>query len=210
MLGTLTLLALAARSQMQFQYAPTDLKYPPAQPVPAARRDRMPKPSDIGDIDDDDEDDDGPAYTPTLAPTYGQPANPSFSPTFTPSTTVTPPPPQQRPQPAPRAETAAPRTAAPAPRPAAPPLKKVAETPEPAPKVGGFRRVGNKVFKQMDDGFLTDTAYRADANLETVEVRAGSADYSRLIAEHRDLARYFRLSDQLVVVFENVVYRVVP
>ena len=84
-----------------------------------------------------------------------------------------------------------------------------AAAPEPA-RPGGYRRVAGKTFKQQADGFLVDVLYRPDANLRVVEVTAGGPEYARLLEEHKDLAQFFRLSDRLVVVLDDVVYRVVP
>ena len=85
-----------------------------------------------------------------------------------------------------------------------------AETPRPAAPGPAFRRVGQKTFKRDAEGFYVDTAFRADAKLPVVEVTAGSKEYVALLDSVKDLAQYFRLSDRLVVVLGETVYRVVP
>lgn len=200
-IGTLTFLVAAARSQLTFQYPPKDLRYAPPRPAPPPEKNRAPRPSDISDFDDDEVPALGagvPSYSPSQAPSY----MPSY----------TPPPAAPDGQPAPAAPPAprptsrvAPETEATAPT--APPHRaKPARTPKP----GGYRRVAGKTFKQGEDGVFVDTTYRAEAGLRVVEVKAGSPEYTRLLDERRELTQFFRLADRLVVVLDDVVYRVVP
>jgi hypothetical protein len=206
-IAVVTLLTMAARSQLRFQYPPEDLRYAPARPVPPVQN-RAPRPSDISDFEEEDVPNAAaPAYTPSISPGYAPGYAPSYAPSYAPPAAAgSEPRPAPAPQPAPREPAAdavePPRPTAPTPRPKA--------APAPAPKAGGFRRVGGKTFKQAEDGFFVDTAYRADSKLQVVEVKAGSPEYTRLVELHRELAPYFRLADRLVVVFDGVVYRVVP
>lgn len=78
------------------------------------------------------------------------------------------------------------------------------------PDVGRVRRVGSKSFRRDATGVLVDTAYVAKNGLEEVTVVAGSDAYVSLLESRQDLRPYFRLDDHLIVVVDNIVYRVVP
>ena len=204
------LLFLATRSQTRIQQPPADLKYAPARPIPAAPSGRGGANGgtiDLDEIDEDDFDDEDlglpePGYRPGVSPAYPVPPINSAPPA---------PAPQQQPQqPAPQPQT--PQQPTSEERPARPaPLRRVSvETPRPAAPGPAFRRVGQKTFKRDAEGFYVDTAFRADAKLPVVEVKAGSKEYVALLDSVKDLAQYFRLSDRLVVVLGETVYRVVP
>lgn len=208
-LASVVVLVMATLSQMQWQKAPEGLheKYLPARATPVPPANRNPSPSDVGEVDPNATFDAGaaaqPSYRPTLTPGFGatgetsQQFTPTYAPSFTPSASpVTAPRPETAPSPAPVAAPPAPRAAS--------------HPPTPAPKGGGFRRVAGKTFKQQDDGFFVDTSYRDGLNLPVVQVTAGSPEYASLLAQHRELAQFFRLSDRLVLVSGDVVYRVVP
>ena len=203
-IGTITLLAWTASSQLRFQRPPEDLRYAPPRPAPAPERNRAPRPSDVSDFDEEDVPVDtgrpAPSYSPSLAPSYMPTyAPPPAAPDSRPAPSL-PPAPRTNPEAAPEAE---------APRPPAAPVQ-ARPAPAPAPKPAGYKRVAGKTFKQNADGFFVDTTYRPEANLQVVEVKAGSPEYTRLLDTRRELAQFFRLADRLVVVLDDVVYRVVP
>jgi hypothetical protein len=75
---------------------------------------------------------------------------------------------------------------------------------------GEIRQMGDKTFRRETDGTWVDVAFDRSKDLKVVEVVAGSGDYQRLLATERQLGAYFRLSDQLVVVFGDTVYRLLP
>lgn len=213
-LAAIILIFLAARSQMQWEVAPQSIrdKYAPAvaKPVPPANRPTTP--ADVGDVDPNGPGASGasqPGYRPSLAPGFGSGA-PAESPygnqQFTPS--VTPAAPAPRPAPRPDTSSAAPPPA----RPAAPPRAAAAPKQEPpvASSAPEYRRVAGKTFKQRSDGFLVDTTYQDGSSLPVVELAAGGDAYEHTLDAHRELARFFRLSDRLVLVSDDVVYRIHP
>ena len=86
--------------------------------------------------------------------------------------------------------------------------------PAGAPEASTFstdtRRVASKTFRRRGDGTWVDTAFREEDKLPLITVIAGSPESKRLLEEHKGLLPFFRLADQLIVVFEGTVYRVVP
>lgn len=203
------LLVLAARSQMRLQPPPTDLTYAPARSSasPSNRQSQRSSTTETGD-----ELDTNPASG-SINPATGVPdlAVPGYpaAPAYTDPSYMRPMP---RPEvhPLPAAPSATPLTQpVPAPPRTASAPNHPPSPPEPASSAR-FRRVGDKTFASNPDGFLVDTSYVATANLPVVEVVAGSAEYARVLEEHRDLAQFFRLSDRLIVVSDGAVYRVVP
>ena len=219
LLVTVVLLFLSARAQMQFQVSPTDIKYGPVQRIPAASPDS--REAANAEEDDDDDSDSAPAQRggygagliPGIPGISGGPLFPSApqSPAYTPapaapSRTVLPPAGHAGPA---KAE---PESAPPSTAPAGPvtrPRSSVRSDGAPV-DTGRIRRVGGKSFKRDGTGTLVDSAYNANAGLEIVTVVAGSDAYVRLLEERQDLRQFFRLDDRLIVVVDNIVYRVVP
>jgi hypothetical protein len=200
------LLVLAARSQMRIQQTPTDLKYAPARPTPVATKQTARTPDeDAASLDTNP----APGIDPnTGVPALGMPAYP-MAPVYGDSS--------QRPMPRPEVRTLPPAQTPTAPPPVATPSihgTHAAGPQQPAPSSAAqssrFRRVGDKIFAVAANGFLVDTTFVEGSNLPVVEVVAGSPDYDRLLEQRADLAQYFRLSDKLIVVADNTVYRVVP
>jgi hypothetical protein len=144
-----------------------------------------------------------PGYRPGIAPNYPiaplevtpQP-NPAFQPP------AARPEPQQKNEPAPKAGGAAPAPPA--------PLRRTSTAAPPSAKGPAYRRVGQKTFKQESDGALVDIEFKPEAKLKVVELVAGSDEYNAVLKQIAALGQYFRLSDHLVVVFDDVVYRVSP
>lgn len=219
LLVTVVLLFLSARAQMQFQESPTDIKYGPVQRIPAASQDSRA----AGKAEEEDEDQDtapsqpgpyGAGIIPGIPGIIGGPLFPSApqAPAYTPA-----------PAPSPKTDTpaagrpAAPKvTPEPVPPPAAGPVdpatrpRSSARGDNPPVDTGRIRRVGGKSFKRDAAGVLVDSAYDANAGLEEKTVVAGSDAYVRLLEARQDLRQFFRLDDRLIVVVDNIVYRVVP
>lgn len=219
LLVTVILLYLSARSQMHFQTAPTDIKYAPAQRIPAAT-DRKGAADERESNDADEDGDDGArsggygtGIIPGIPGISGGPLFPSApqAPAYTPAPTA--------PARSDKAPTVTPKAAkdepestnpyAPQAGPTAPP-KATGRRESTASDVGRMRRVGTKSFKRDANGFLVDTTYTSESGLETIELVAGTDSYVRLLEARPDLQQYFRLDDRLIVVVDNVVYRVVP
>lgn len=218
LLVTVVLLFLSARAQMQFQESPTDIKYGPVQRIPAASPDARA----AGKADEVDEDADtapstpganGAGIIPGIPGINGGPLFPSApqAPAYTPAPTA---PPRTEPPAAGRA--AAPKVtpeSAPLPTTPADPSTRPRSTvrsDDPPADAGRIRRVGGKSFKRDATGVLVDSAYDAKAGLEVKTFVAGSDAYIQLLEARQDLRQFFRLDDRLIVVVDNIVYRVVP
>ena len=65
----------------------------------------------------------------------------------------------------------------------------------------------NKNFFNQSNVWV-DSDFNADARLPEVKVKFASEEYFKLAAADRDLARYFSLGEEVVVVWKNQVYRV--
>lgn len=218
LLVTVVLLFLSARAQMQFQVSPTDIKYGPVQRIPAASQDSRAS----GNAEEEDDDSDsaptqpggyGAGIIPGIPGITGGPLFPTSpqAPAYTPAPAA-----PARTEPPKAGQSApvkvAPETAPTSPGPAEPntrPRSSVRSEGPPA-DTGRIRRVGGKSFKRDGTGTLVDTAYNSNAGLEIVTVVAGSDAYVTLLEARQDLRQFFRLDDRLIVVVDNIVYRVVP
>jgi len=67
--------------------------------------------------------------------------------------------------------------------------------------------VGNKNFQNQNSVWI-DTEYTDQVKLSEVRVKFGSDEYFDLVRRDPELARYFALGTQVVVVWKNNVYRV--
>ena len=67
--------------------------------------------------------------------------------------------------------------------------------------------VANKNFFNQNNVW-TDADYSPNAKLKEVTVRFGSEEYFDLVHKDAELARYFALGEEVVVVFRNTVFRV--
>jgi Ca-activated chloride channel family protein len=69
------------------------------------------------------------------------------------------------------------------------------------------RTVGGKTFT-LKDGVWVDADYKEGSRLPTVEVKFGSDEFFKLIADEPQLAEYFSLGQKVVVVLGGRVYKV--
>lgn len=76
------------------------------------------------------------------------------------------------------------------------------------PQQNPIQYVGDKTFI-LQDGVWTDTTFAPDS-METVDVTFLSDEYFDLLDAQPALAEYFALGDSLIVVWEDVAYKVVP
>jgi Ca-activated chloride channel homolog len=67
--------------------------------------------------------------------------------------------------------------------------------------------VSNKNFVNQSNVWV-DAEYTKTANLKEVSVKFMSDEYLKLASENRELAQYFALGEEIVVVWNNTVYRV--
>ena len=72
-----------------------------------------------------------------------------------------------------------------------------------------MRRVGGKTF-YLREGVWTDADFKPEAKLAETALAFGSEEYFALLKREPKLAPYFALGEQVVVVFNNRVYRVKP
>ncbi len=68
--------------------------------------------------------------------------------------------------------------------------------------------VGNKNFYNSNGNWI-DTDYKKDAKLPEVKLEFGSNEYFDLITKETELAQYFALGEQVVVVWKGKVYRII-
>lgn len=70
------------------------------------------------------------------------------------------------------------------------------------------RNVGSKTFYLDEKGVWIDAEFKADAKLPEIKIAFASTEFFDLIQREKDLAKYFALGEQVVVVWKNKVYRV--
>ena len=70
-----------------------------------------------------------------------------------------------------------------------------------------IRTVGTKTFV-LKEGVWIDTDYKEGSKLPTVEVKFGTDEFFRLIADEPKLAEFFALGQKVVVVVGNRIYKV--
>ncbi|HVF26847.1 MAG TPA: VWA domain-containing protein, partial [Pyrinomonadaceae bacterium] len=73
-------------------------------------------------------------------------------------------------------------------------------------KIAG-RKVKNKTFYQQDE-VLVDAEFKTDARLPETTLTFGSEEYFALLRREPELAEFFALNEQVVVVYKGRVYRV--
>ncbi len=68
--------------------------------------------------------------------------------------------------------------------------------------------IANKTFYQQNNGFWQDAEFKPESKLPEVTVQFGSEEYFDLITKEKELAQFFALGEQVVVVYKGKVYRV--
>ncbi len=68
--------------------------------------------------------------------------------------------------------------------------------------------VGNKNFYNSDGNWI-DTDFKEDAKLPEIKLEFGSNEFFDLLTKEKELAQYFALGEQIVVVWKGKVYRIV-
>jgi Ca-activated chloride channel family protein len=74
-------------------------------------------------------------------------------------------------------------------------------------KTGMVKKIGIKTFYQ-DNGVWTDSELQTAAKLPEVKLKFASEEYFNLLKQEKDLAKYFALGEQVVVVWKGKIYRV--
>ncbi len=86
--------------------------------------------------------------------------------------------------------------------------QKEAEKLEDKQTSSAVQNVGNKTFYLDENGVWIDSEFKTDAKLTEVKLQFASEAYFNLIKLEKDLAQYFSLGEQVVVVLKGKVYRI--
>ncbi len=79
---------------------------------------------------------------------------------------------------------------------------------EDSSKAGTVKKVAARTF-YLENGVWIDSEFKPESKLPEVKLTFASNEYFELITRETDLAKYFALGDQVVVVYKGKVYRVV-
>lgn len=71
----------------------------------------------------------------------------------------------------------------------------------------GIKKIGTKTF-YLDKGVYYDSEFREQAKLSEIKLKFGSEEFFNLIAKEKELAQYFAIGEQVVVVWKGKVYRI--
>ncbi len=74
-------------------------------------------------------------------------------------------------------------------------------------KTGVVKKIGAKTF-YLENGVWIDAEFKAEAKLAEVKLQFASNDYFDLITKQPDLAQFFALGKQIIVVWKDKVYRI--
>lgn len=83
----------------------------------------------------------------------------------------------------------------------------LAEADDEALKTGALQKIGIKTF-YLEKGVWIDGEYQESAKLAEVKLKFASEEYFNLINREKDLAQYFAIGDQVVIVWKGKVYRI--
>ena len=75
-------------------------------------------------------------------------------------------------------------------------------------KVGNVRKVGVKTFYE-ENGIWIDGEFKDEAKLTEIKLQFASNEYFDLISKEKELAQFFALGEQVVVVWKGKIYRIV-
>jgi Ca-activated chloride channel family protein len=74
-------------------------------------------------------------------------------------------------------------------------------------KTGAVKKVGIKTF-YLENGVWIDSEFKETAGLPEVKVKFAADNYFDLVAKEKELAQFFSLGEQVVVVWKGKIYRV--
>ena len=74
-------------------------------------------------------------------------------------------------------------------------------------KTGMVKKVGAKTF-YIENGFWIDSEFKDEAKMPEIKLQFASNEFFDLITKENDLAQYFALGEQVVVVWKGKIYRV--
>lgn len=75
-------------------------------------------------------------------------------------------------------------------------------------KASNVQKIGTKTF-YMENQVWIDGEFKEDAKLPEVKLKFASNEFFDLISKEKDLAQYFSLGEQVVVVWKGKVYRII-
>lgn len=70
------------------------------------------------------------------------------------------------------------------------------------------QNVGTKTFYNQSNNIWQDAEFKPERNLPEISIKFASEEYFNLLKQEKDLAQYFALGEEVVVVYKNKVYRV--
>lgn len=70
------------------------------------------------------------------------------------------------------------------------------------------QNVGNKTFYMDENGVWVDAEFKAESKLPEVKLAFASKEFFDLIAQEKELAKFFSLGEQVLVVWKGKVYRI--
>jgi Ca-activated chloride channel family protein len=73
---------------------------------------------------------------------------------------------------------------------------------------GTVKKVGAKTF-YLENGVWVDSEYKEESNLPETKLRFAENEYFDLIAKEKELAQFFALGEQVLIVWKGKVYRVI-
>lgn len=74
-------------------------------------------------------------------------------------------------------------------------------------KVGGVRKVGTKTF-YLENGVWIDSEYKEGSSMPEVKLKFAADNYFDTVTREKELAQFFAIGEQVVVVWKGKVYRV--
>jgi Ca-activated chloride channel family protein len=76
-----------------------------------------------------------------------------------------------------------------------------------AVKTGAVKKVGVKTF-YLENGVWVDSEFKEGSSMPEVKLKFAAEDYFDIVAKEKELAQFFALGEQVVVVWKGKVYRV--
>ena len=76
-----------------------------------------------------------------------------------------------------------------------------------AEKAGGVRKVGAKTF-YLENGVWIDSEYKEGSSMTEVKLKFAAENYFDAVTKEKELAQFFAIGEQVVVVWKGKVYRV--
>jgi len=75
-------------------------------------------------------------------------------------------------------------------------------------QTGALKKVGAKTF-YLENGVWVDSEFKEEAKLAEVKLSFASEEYFDFVAKEKELAQFFSLGEQIIVVWKGKVYRII-